>query len=677
MRAFIVRPFGVQQDINFDRVQDELIVPALELLRKTGTPIDGGTTGLISKAGNIREDMFRLIAVSDLVIADVTIHNANAFYELGVRHALCPGSTQLIRAKDSPHKYPFDLQTDRYFNYGLASPADDVEALAFAIRATLAEKKDSPIFLLLDGLKPHGRGNLVKVPDDFREQVQIAQRTGRRGDLRLLAFECDEFEWDREGLTMVGEAQFKMRAYPGACDTFELLLLGNRNDYYANWRLGTIYQKLSLTADTADKKEELITKSDQAIRRILDSASPPQQAELNALLGSNAKNRWIEDYRADDLEKRQLRALRSPCLEEMLKCYLSAAAFDLDEHYPAINALAFLRAQIELARKLPKVWEGRHLAKAPEELKQREELADRMSANLRLALRLDDYFKGFQKPANEWAKSSIADWFLLGDPTKTEQIADRYREANAGADWFSLETNRRNLDIFRDLDLFEPGLSEALDVIETEARKTAAPVKPRKLALLFTGHRVDTVEREADPARRRFPRTPAAEAVAKQLIRDAVIAQVGADAADTIGISGGASGGDILFQEVCDELHIKTELLLPVPMPEFQKLSVQDAGAQWVTRYQKLCARVPPRILQSTQAPPAWLAGSQRYHFWKRNNLWLIYNALATWAERQTVIALFNEEREDSGPGGSRHLIKEAEDRGLNVVRVDAGALLK
>jgi len=140
MRAFIVRPFAVQQDIDFDRVQDELIVPALELLRNTGTPIDGGTTGLISKAGNIREDMFRLIAVSDLVIADVTIHNANAFYELGVRHALCPGATQLIRAKDSPHKYPFDLQTDRYFNYGLANPADDVEALAFAIRATLAEQ---------------------------------------------------------------------------------------------------------------------------------------------------------------------------------------------------------------------------------------------------------------------------------------------------------------------------------------------------------------------------------------------------------------------------------------------------------------------------------------------------------------------------------------------------------
>src|SRR5437868_12473200 len=99
MRAFIVRPFAVQEGIDFDRMQIELIEPALARLRSLGTQIDGGTTGLISKAGNIREDMFRLLAVSDLVIADVTIHNANAFYELGVRHALRPGSTQLIRAK--------------------------------------------------------------------------------------------------------------------------------------------------------------------------------------------------------------------------------------------------------------------------------------------------------------------------------------------------------------------------------------------------------------------------------------------------------------------------------------------------------------------------------------------------------------------------------------------------
>lgn len=83
MKAFIVRPFGEKNGINFDRVERELINPALKAL-----DIPGGTTGLITYAGNIRTDMFEQLLVADLVIADISIHNANVFYELGVRHGL-------------------------------------------------------------------------------------------------------------------------------------------------------------------------------------------------------------------------------------------------------------------------------------------------------------------------------------------------------------------------------------------------------------------------------------------------------------------------------------------------------------------------------------------------------------------------------------------------------------
>jgi hypothetical protein len=675
MRAFIVRPFGVQQDIDFDRVHAELIEPALALLRQMGTPVDGGTTGLISKQGNIREDMFRLLAVSDLVIADVTIHNANAFYELGIRHALRDGSTFMIRAKDSKFKYPFDLQTDRYFQYDLANLAKDIEPVALGIRATLAERKDSPIYLLLKDLKPHGRGDLVKAPEDFREAVQVAENTGRRGDLRLLAHECAQFEWDREGLTMVGEAQFGMRAYPGARETFELLRVPAPDDYHPNWRLGTIYQRLALAADSAEKKAELITSSDQRIQRALKSADPAQKAELNAMLGSNAKNRWVDDFRADDPDQRRRRALESPCLEQMLTAYLNAAAFDLDAHYPAVNALALLKAQTELAKQLPDVWEGLHESQAAARQKEREDLAERLAANLRLTLRLDDYFKTYQTPADKWSKSSIADLYLLRDPGKKEVIANRFRDANSGAKRFSLDANRRNLEIFKSLGLFEPGVTAALEVIDAETKKTDPPESSRKLALLFTGHRVDAIDRE--PEKRRFPPTPEAEATARKLIYDAVKLRVGADAADTIGIGGGASGGDILFHEVCAELGIRTELFLVVPAPEFQKLSVQDGGEQWVARYQALCAKLPTRVLQPSQAPPDWLAGSTRYDLWERNNMWMLFNILATWADRQTLIALYNQELEPDGAGGTKHLIEEAENRGVHVVRVDARALLK
>ncbi|MGK7906922.1 MAG: hypothetical protein AB4040_06790 [Synechococcus sp.] len=89
MRVFIVRPFGTKEGIDFDHVQKESIEPALLQLG-----IAGGTTGEIVGQGNIRMDMFEQLLVADLVIADISIHNANVFYELGICHAL----------QDRPHR---------------------------------------------------------------------------------------------------------------------------------------------------------------------------------------------------------------------------------------------------------------------------------------------------------------------------------------------------------------------------------------------------------------------------------------------------------------------------------------------------------------------------------------------------------------------------------------------
>ncbi|MBA2760494.1 MAG: hypothetical protein H0U39_00765 [Segetibacter sp.] len=116
MQAFIVRPFGVKQGVDFDKVHNELIHPAL---KKIG--IDGSTTAAIVEQGNIREDMFALLLLADLVIADLSIHNANVFYELGVRHALRDKKTYLIRC--SIDEIPFDLKTDRYLSYSANEPA--------------------------------------------------------------------------------------------------------------------------------------------------------------------------------------------------------------------------------------------------------------------------------------------------------------------------------------------------------------------------------------------------------------------------------------------------------------------------------------------------------------------------------------------------------------------------
>src|SRR5262245_65272538 len=108
-RVFIVRPFGTQQGVNFDRIEETLIRPALDRISAIGP--EGGTTKEIVEQGNIREDMFRELVAADLVIAAVSIHNANLFYELGIRHSLRPNAPFLLPA--NIETYPYDLQTPR------------------------------------------------------------------------------------------------------------------------------------------------------------------------------------------------------------------------------------------------------------------------------------------------------------------------------------------------------------------------------------------------------------------------------------------------------------------------------------------------------------------------------------------------------------------------------------
>ena len=120
LNVFIVRPFGVKSGIDFDQVEKELIRPAMEQAGLTG-----GTTAEFIQQGNIRTDMFEQLLIADLIIADISIHNANVFYELGIRHALRDKRTFLIKSKDSEPKdeVPFDLKTDRYLSYDAKNPA--------------------------------------------------------------------------------------------------------------------------------------------------------------------------------------------------------------------------------------------------------------------------------------------------------------------------------------------------------------------------------------------------------------------------------------------------------------------------------------------------------------------------------------------------------------------------
>ena len=685
MRAFFVRPFGTKEGIDFDQVERVLIRPALERLRtQFGLSVDGGTSGEFIRQGNIREDMFRLLVTADLVVADVSIDNPNTFYELGIRHGLRSQHTFLLRAKATEARYPFDLQTDRYFTYNYTNLQGDVEGLAAALRATLnvdPSYRDSPVFKLLPNLKPHDRAVLMPVPLDFQEDVKLAQTAAKRGDLRLLANEAQGFEWESEGLRLVGDAQFKLKAFPGAKETFEALRKAIPGDTCANLRLGTIYQKLAAKRSVADR-EELLSHSDLAIRRALQGATTPaDRAEAFSLLGSNAKSRWLDDWRDVVAEARGSAALRSAHLADALESYLSAYGENLSGYYPGANALALLRIQGYLAQRAPDTWEAAFddSDKARNALSDREACAKRIAASLALTLGLDPVLSVKQDEIDAWAAITRADvLFLTID--KPQRIEIEYRRALARVrnDPFSISAARRNIEIFELLGLIPDNVKAALRVIdEALAAAGEMPAAPERLArvVLFAGHMVDRLDRQ--PEKMRFPRTTKAEATARALIEQTLRDEMAAHGRVSLGLAGGACGSDILFHEVCASLGIPTQLYLALPQNQFEVESVQHGGLNWVERYRSLCERIPPRVLQEDVTLPRWLADKPGYDIWQRNNLWMMFNALALDAKHLTLIALYNREREPDGPGGTAHLVRTAQEWGFKTIEIDGRKLLE
>ena len=649
MRAFIIRPFGIKNEINFDEVEEKLISPALERLGITGR-----TTIEILKQGNIRVDMFQRLLTADLVVADLSIHNANVFYELGIRHALRDKRTFLIRCGGD--SYPFDLQTDRYFNYDKENPGANVPKLVDALQQTVnSEDQDSPVFKLLPNLEEQDRSRFLAVPLDFREEVELAVENRRLGDLELLTQESQGFEWESEGLRLVGRAQFNLKAYEGARTTWELIRGLDPSDLEANIVLGTTYQRLG----------DLV-RSDQALKRALDrkDIEGKDRAESYALLGRNAKARWKESWLDAPIGKKPAQALRSAYLKESSEAYLEAFEEDLNHFYSGLNALGMLTVLSELAQALPEVWSERFDddEEARRELALLKDQAKKLSIGVELSLKVDKKRRELKKKHDVWAEISEADLSCLTS-RKPSKVANAYREALVDAKDFHVDSVRSQLELYQQLGVLLKNVEAALSVVApSPADVPDKSSGASKRILLFTGHRVDAPNREK-------PRFPAAkEEVAKQKIKEAVAGEMTTSGRIAYGIAGGASGGDILFHEVCEELGIPTQLYLALPRGEYVTESVASAGPKWVDRFDRLHKKLPVRILSNSDELPRWLRDKPNYSLWQRNNLWMLHNALAdAGGENVALIALWNGEKGD-GPGGTEDLVQKARERGAKTV---------
>jgi hypothetical protein len=150
------RPTGVAakvgpSKVDFDALWNSVYKPVIEKLGYQPVRADQDLGAVIIK------DMIERLTISDLCLADITIANANVYYEIGVRHAAAPKGCVLVSADWT--KPAFDLAQIRHVSFPLRSTAPDA-AEAKTLRAHLRQAIDphrqapSPIFELLPGYPP-------------------------------------------------------------------------------------------------------------------------------------------------------------------------------------------------------------------------------------------------------------------------------------------------------------------------------------------------------------------------------------------------------------------------------------------------------------------------------------------------------------------------------------------
>ncbi len=164
LTCFVVMGFGKKTDFETGRTLDldmsyrNMIKPAVEAAGLVCIRADE-----IVHSGLIDVPMYEQLLNADVVVADLSTSNRNAFYELGVRHALKPFTTVVICEDGMKPPMPFDVNhvaIRQYHHLGEDIGASEArrfsDLLTNAIREIVNKNPrddDSPVYTFLNGLK--------------------------------------------------------------------------------------------------------------------------------------------------------------------------------------------------------------------------------------------------------------------------------------------------------------------------------------------------------------------------------------------------------------------------------------------------------------------------------------------------------------------------------------------
>ena len=645
--AFVVMPFGNKKGtdghpFDFNAIYKTLIKPAIEDAGFEPFRADEETS-----SGDILTDMFQELLLADMVVCDLSIDNANAFYELGIRHSLRKRGVVHIQAGRA--YMPFDIFNVRTLPYhitaeGLPDPAyirSDIKAIARLIKDTWASDREmvhSPIYNLLTGLREPNRKSLQtplatgfwREYDEWKDRVTVAQRDKHIGDILLLTEEIKNPLIREDAVAEVGNAFAKLGRE-------ELALKQYREGIEINATNLEFRREEAFHLNRVGRVNEAIVK----LENILNDF--PEDNKSISYLGRIYKEMWTTSWsKISDKKKRLKQAFQSyHWLIQSIDIYMKGFQVDLRDYYPGINAFTLSMLVIHLADRF-----DNKKAPDPDITRIRAKmhgLRETLLFCLESRIALD------QEKADYWLLVSIAELRLFTSNDLTE-VLRTYRKAVTAVrrDLFSLRSSLQQLEMIQSLDVRPEFVSACIKMFKEEIKlastgdagslvqtvqRTGSKTKGGR-ALVFTGYMVD----HAGKDKKTF--APEKEAEIRQEIRKRV-EKFKPNPLDRAFVAGLSAGSEIIFAEVCADAGIKVKVFLPHPDSTYIRRFVSPAGEAWVDRFYKI--RNNPLVDEIYQIEHLGQP-KDGDNLYERNSRWALYSALGrVGIDNITLIAVANE----------------------------------
>jgi tetratricopeptide (TPR) repeat protein len=332
-------PFGRKQDgtgklIDFDAVYQQIISPAVIAAGLEPLRADEEQVG-----GTIHKPMYERLMLCEYAVADVTGANPNVYYELGIRHAICPRSTVILFAEGTV--LPFDIALLRGSPYRLddsGKPCNaeaDMQAVIKRLRhAGEDPHDDSPLFNLIDDMPrmavDHEKTDLfrdrVSNSNEFKQRLTAARKSGADA-VRQIADGLPNLHNVEAGIAI--DLFLSLRAVKAYQEMVSLY--GRMSRVLQHTRM--VQEQLAFAHNRLGQSEE----AEQILKQTIEKFGP--SSETNGLLGRVYKDRWEAAVKAGS------RMEARGHLKRAIEAYRSGFEADWRDPYPGINAVTLMELE--------------------------------------------------------------------------------------------------------------------------------------------------------------------------------------------------------------------------------------------------------------------------------------------------------------------------------------------